>query len=75
MTNPFPILLDLGDGREPIPCRDQRQAEQLRAIYYAATTTHEQRQADQRRKMMEEAHRRFLRFPSIVPPTNGPHGE
>ena len=54
MTNPFPVLLDLGDGREPIPCRDERQADLLRGIYYAAVTTHEQRQAHARREELRK---------------------
>jgi hypothetical protein len=51
---PFPVLLDLGDGREPIPCRDERQADLLRGIWYAWSTTHEQREADARREELRK---------------------
>jgi hypothetical protein len=53
MPNPFPVLLDLGDGREPIPCRDERQADLLRGIWVAWITTHEQRRENERREEME----------------------
>ena len=51
ITYPFPILLDLGDGREPIPCRDERQADLLRGLWCTWTTTQEQRQEDKRRRL------------------------
>jgi hypothetical protein len=35
MTNSFPILLDLGDGRELIPCRDGHQADMLLSLWRA----------------------------------------
>lgn len=32
------VLLDLGDGSEPIPCRDAHQAAALRSLWKAAHT-------------------------------------
>lgn len=45
------LLLDLGDGRPPIPCRDSEQAERIERLWLAFhQTTPEERSASYHKK-------------------------